>query len=87
MITRELRAQRLLRELSILKTVKHPCLNKLKCVIPAEDYTLFNEAYLVLDLCDMDMKKLLKSSKNLEEVQVKSMVYDIICGLAYLHKA
>lgn len=85
--TRELRAKRLLRELSILKNVKHPCLNKLKCVIPPKDYSNFNEAYLVLDLCDMDMKKLLKSSKHLEEVQVKSIVYDMVCAISYLHKA
>ena len=47
----------------------------------------FNEAYLLLRLCDMDLKKLLKSSKHLEETQVKSIVYDILCGLKYLHKA
>jgi mitogen-activated protein kinase 1/3 len=66
--SRELRGKRLLRELSILKNVKHSCLNKLKCVLPPEDYNNFNEAYIVLDLCDMDMKKLLKSSRHLEEV-------------------
>lgn len=56
--SRELRAKRLLRELSILKAVKHSCLNKLVGVIPPEDYDNFNEVYLILDLCDMDMKKL-----------------------------
>jgi len=35
----------------------------------------------------MDLKKLIKSGKHLEETQVKSIVYDILCGLAYLHKA
>jgi serine/threonine protein kinase len=35
----------------------------------------------------MDMKKLLKSSKHLEEIHVKSMIYDILCGIYYLHKA
>ena len=35
----------------------------------------------------MDMKKLLKSNKYLEEIQCKSMIYDILCGLNYLHKA
>ena len=35
----------------------------------------------------MDLKKLLKSSKHLEETQVKSIVYDILCGLKYLHAA
>jgi mitogen-activated protein kinase 1/3 len=66
--SRELRGKRLLRELSILKNVKHGCLNKLKCVLPPEDYNNFNEVYIVLDLCDMDMKKLLKSSRHLEEI-------------------
>ena len=40
---------------------------------------------MILRKCDMDLKKLLKSSKNLEEAQVKSIVYDILCGVKYLH--
>lgn len=39
----------------------------------------------MLRLADTDLKKLLKSDKHLEEVQVKSIVYDILCGLNYLH--
>ena len=58
----------MLRELNILKEVKHDCVNKLKSVIEPEDYNNFNETYLVLELCDMDMKKLIKSNKNLEEI-------------------
>ena len=65
--TRELRARRLLRELTILKSVKHPCLNKLRWVVAPEDINDFNDAYLILDPCDMDLKKLLKSSKHLQE--------------------
>ena len=56
-----------MREISILKSVKHPCLNKLVNVIPPVDKENFNEALLVLDLCDMDIKKLMKSSRHLEE--------------------
>ena len=41
----------------------------------------------MLRKCDMDLKKLIKSGKHLEETQVKSIVYDILCGLAYLHKS
>ena len=82
----DLRARRLIRELNILKTVKHPCVNRLNWVIKPESEE-FKEVYLVLDRCDMDLKKLLKSSKHLEEAQVKSIVYDILCGLNYLHKS
>jgi len=35
----------------------------------------------------MDLKKLLKSSKFLDESQVKSIIYDILCGLKYLHNS
>lgn len=91
------RARRLLREMSILKQMKHPCCNKLLAVLNPgnvlRDKTTsltdlkFNEVNLVLRKCDMDLKKLIKSGKHLEETQVKSIVYDILCGLNYLHKA
>ena len=82
----DLRAKRLIREINILKSVKHQCLNKLRCVIKPENEN-FNDVYMILDMCDMDLKKLLKSSKYLEEEQVKSIIYDILCGLNYLHKS
>ncbi len=83
----EQRGTRLLRELTILSRVQHSCLNKLVTVFPPKNLESFNEAYLVLDKCDMDLKKLLKSNKYLEEIQCKSIIYDILCGLHYLHKA
>ena len=91
------RARRLLREMAILKEMNHPCCNKLLTVISPQNIIgdktkplmdlKFNEVYLVLRKCDMDLKKLIKSGKHLEETQVKSIVYDILCGLKYLHKA
>ena len=62
------RGIRLLRELTILKKVEHQCLNKLVTMFPPRDIDHIKDAYLVLDKCDMDMKKLIKSNKYLEEV-------------------
>jgi serine/threonine protein kinase len=45
----DLRAKRLIRELSILKSVKHQCVNKLKCVIKPENLGTFDDVYLVID--------------------------------------
>ena len=42
---------------------------------------------MVLDKCDMDMSKLIKSNKYLDELQCKSIIYDILCGICYLHEA
>lgn len=53
----------------------------------AKDSNKVLDAYLVIDKCDMDLKKLLRSNKFLDEIQVKSILYDILCGLNYLHKA
>ena len=71
------RARRLLREMAILKSMAHPCCNRLLAVLspanvlddpetPLMDME-FNEVYLVLRKCDMDLKKLIKSGKHLEE--------------------
>ena len=76
-----------MRELTILRKVQHPCLNKLVTIFPPQDMDSIKDAYMVLDKCDMDMKKLLKSNKYLEEVQCKSIIYDILCGVLYLHEA
>ena len=93
--TDDQRARRLVREVRILKALDHPCCNKLKAILPPNKCTEepvedlegfeFNEVYMLLRKCDMDLKKLLKSSKHLEETQVKSIVYDMLCALKYLH--
>ena len=86
-----------MREMSILQKMTHPCCNRLLCVIPPGNVLgdnetsisdlQYNEVYLILRKCDMDLKKLIKSGKHLEETQVKSIIYDILCGLNYLHKS
>ena len=64
----EQRGTRLLREITILSKVEHSCLNKLVTIFPPNDLAAMKDTYLVLDKCDMDMKKLLRSNKFLEEV-------------------
>jgi len=83
----EQRGTRLLREIQILSKVDHPCLNKLVTIFPPKDMNNVRDAYLVIEKCDMDLKKLLRSNKHLEEIQCKSIIYDILCGLKYLHSA
>jgi mitogen-activated protein kinase 1/3 len=77
----------LLRELSILSNVDHPCLNKLITVFKPNNFDTIKDCYLVLQKCDMDMKQLIRSNKYLEEIQCKSIIYDILCGIYYLHEA
>jgi hypothetical protein len=48
--------------------VDHPCLNKLISIFPPKDINNVADAYLVIEKCDMDLKKLLRSNKYLEEI-------------------
>jgi hypothetical protein len=48
--------------------VDHCCLNRLVTVFPPKEGEEFKDAYLVIPKADMDLKKLLKSNKYLEEV-------------------
>ena len=64
----EQRGTRLLREIQILSKVDHPCLNKLISIFPPKDVNAIKDAYLVIEKCDMDLKKLLRSNKYLEEI-------------------
>ena len=85
--TIEQRGTRLLREITILDKVRHPCLNKLVTIFPPPKSVEMKDAYLVIEKRDMDLKKFLNSNKYLEEIQCKYIIYDILCGLNYLHKA
>ena len=59
------RGTRLLREITILSNISHTCLNKLVTIFPPKHIEHFEDTYLVLDKCDMDLKKLLRSNKYL----------------------
>ena len=48
--------------------MEHSCLNKLVTVFPPKDIDDMKDTYLVLDKCETDMKKILRSNKYLEEV-------------------
>lgn len=55
-------------------------------IIP--DLTSLQEIFLVMELCDTDLKTLLYgNSNNLSENQVKKIMFDILIGLDYLHKS
>jgi serine/threonine protein kinase len=50
-------ARRILREIVLLKTLKHPYIVDLIDIIEPKDPNKFNEVYLVLELCEMDLRK------------------------------
>jgi serine/threonine protein kinase len=71
-----------LREIKSLRKLNHKCIVKLKEVIRAND-----DLYFVFEYLDMNVYQMIKDrTTDLPESQVKSIIYQTLEGLAYMHK-
>ncbi len=52
--------KRILREIVLLKNIKHPSLIKIVEILQPKDEASFNEVYIVMEYCQSDLKKLFK---------------------------
>ena len=78
--------KRILREIAILSKLKHKNIVNLLDIFyegPAQD---FQDLYLVLECCDSDLKKIVKSNLHLSIKQVNKIALGILSGLEYLHQ-
>jgi mitogen-activated protein kinase 1/3 len=80
-------AKRILREIVLLKRLKHPYIVEVIDIIQPINREIFDEIYLVLELADSDMKKMIESEYNLTLEEVKNLTYKLLCCLNYLHSA
>ena len=52
-----------------------------------KDRKSFNEIYVVFDLMEADLSKIIKSSQPLSDDHVQFFMYQILRGLKYMHSA
>ena len=83
----EIDCKRILREVTLLRLLKHPCIVGLKEMLKPSDPNNFTTVYMVLEYAESDMKKILKSSLNLELLHICTMVYNLLCALKFLHES
>lgn len=79
-------AKRCLREIKLLKMLDHENVIELFEVIEPP-CTVFNEVYLVTELCDADLHTVINSETPLSEDHVQFFIYHILRALLYLHSA
>jgi len=79
-------AKRCLREIKLLKMLDHENVIELFQVL-APPCTVFNEVYLVTELCDADLHTVINSDTPLSEDHVQFFAYHILRALLYLHSA
>jgi len=83
----EVDCKRILRELHLLRQLNHTFIVELIDLIKPRDQENFDTVYVVLGLSESDLKKVIKSAIFLETKHIATVVYNLLCGLKYLHSA
>ena len=47
----------------------------------------FTTIYVVMEFAESDLKKILKSSINLDILHIQTIVYNLLCAIKYLHES
>ena len=74
-----------LREILVLLQAKHKNIVKLVDVIVTQDIETFDTIYLVIELGRTDLATLLDTMMFLNMRQITKIVYQMVCGIKYLH--
>lgn len=88
--SRKILCKRSLRELKLLQFFRGhkniTCLYDLD-IVPHPLTGEFNDIYLYEELMECDMHQIIRSGQNLTDSHFQSFVYQILCGLKYIHSA
>ncbi|KAL4223999.1 Mitogen-activated protein kinase 7 [Mactra antiquata] len=81
-------AKRTYREIKILKHFKHDNIIHIREILkPKESLADFRDVYVVFDLMESDLHKIIYSKQELTEEHVRYFLYQILRGLKYIHSA
>ncbi|GFQ04927.1 mitogen-activated protein kinase homolog ntf3 [Phtheirospermum japonicum] len=80
-------ALRILRELMLLRCIKHENVIALKDVMMPSNWRGFKDVYMVYELMDTDLHQIIKSSQPLSNDHCRYFIFQLLRGLKYLHSA
>lgn len=79
--------KRILREIAILSKLAHENVVQLYDLVDPKNMRTFDELYMVMEICDSDLKKLCKTDVTLTPLHINTLLYNLLVGLKYLHSA
>jgi serine/threonine protein kinase len=80
-------AKRIIREIRLLCSMQHENILRITDIDEPESYATFNDVYIMTELMDTDLNKLLRSKHPLLDAQRKFFTYQIFRALKYIHSA
>lgn len=83
----EVDCKRILREVDLLRKLRHPYVINILDVIEPKHPDSFDTIYVVLELAESDLKKVIKSAIHLQIKHISTVVYNLLCAVKYLHSA
>lgn len=79
--------KRILREVTLMRKLKHPFVVELIEILYPSNPETFDTLYVVMEYAESDLKKLIKSSINLELLHIQTIIYNLLCSIKYLHES
>jgi len=80
-------SKRTLRELRILRQLKHENIIDIMEIFIPQEYKNFSDVYVVSSLMETDLTSILRSSQPLNDSHCQFFLYQILRGCKYLHSA
>uniref|UniRef100_A0A0G4GVI8 Mitogen-activated protein kinase n=1 Tax=Chromera velia CCMP2878 TaxID=1169474 RepID=A0A0G4GVI8_9ALVE len=77
--------KRILREIALLNRLDHMNVVKILDICVPQRMDKFDELYIVLEIADSDFKKLFRAHVHLSELHVKTLLYNLLLGVRYVH--
>ena len=77
--------KRTLRELKLLRALRHENIIRLNTILRPLDAGNFDEIYCVFELMETDLASIIKSPQPLSEEHCQFFLYQILRGLKYIH--
>mmetsp|Transcript_1516 Transcript_1516/g.5186 ORF Transcript_1516/g.5186 Transcript_1516/m.5186 type:complete len:395 (-) Transcript_1516:2638-3822(-) len=80
--------QKILREIKIMKHLRHRNVLNLLDIIPPQSFDSFDDLYIVSELMECDLDTLIRSDDTpLSNEHITYFMHQILCGLRHLHQA
>lgn len=78
-------ATRILREIKLLRLLKHPDIVEIKHIMLPPSRREFRDIYVVFELMESDLHQVIKANDDLTPEHYQFFLYQLLRGLKYIH--